>query len=118
MKSFRARELSPTIQTDSVDLRMAEAGPMTVSFIRLAAGTDLGPSLVGLADGRCPCPHWGYMLDGALTMRTPDGDRHFSAGDAFYWAPGHVPITTVDCAYVSFSPSAELHDVVAYITVG
>lgn len=118
MKSFRARELTPTIQDDNVDLRMTEAGPMTVSFIRLASGTDLGPALIGLPADRCPCPHWGYMLDGTLTMRTAEGEQHFTAGDAFYWGPGHVPVATVDCAYVDFSPSAEFHDVIAHITAG
>ena len=36
---------------------MTQVGEMTVSFIRLGAGTDLGPALVGLDGDRCPCPH-------------------------------------------------------------
>ncbi len=118
MQSLTAESITPTIKNDDVDLRMADAGPMTASFIRLAAGTDLGPALVGLEGDACQCPHWGYMIEGTLTMRTADGEQDFHAGDAFYWGPGHVPVAKVDCAYVDFSPTAEFHAVIAHITGG
>src|SRR4051812_29662691 len=67
------------IKDDNVEVRMTEVGQMTVSFIRLAEGTDLGPALVGLKGDSCPCPHWGYMLEGRLLMRVPGGDRTYEA---------------------------------------
>jgi hypothetical protein len=104
------------IKDDNVEVRMTEVGQMTVSFIRLAEGTDLGPALVGLKGDSCPCPHWGYMLEGRLLMRVPGGDRTYEAGQAFYWAPGHAPFALTACAYVDFSPTAEFSAVIAHLT--
>lgn len=116
MQSMRPNDVPIAIENENVQLRMAEVGEMTVSFIRLAEGTDLGPALEGLDGDRCPCPHWGYMLEGRLLMRSASGDTTYQAGDAFYWAPGHVPVALEDCAYVDFSPTREFAEVVAHIT--
>jgi hypothetical protein len=78
------------IEGDGAEMRTKELGQYTVAFARLAQGVDLGPALVGLPDDLCPCPHWGYMIKGRLLMRTPDGDRIYEAGQAFYWEPGHA----------------------------
>lgn len=116
MQTIDAADLPAIIHDDNVELRMGEVGAMTVSFISLKAGTDLGPALVGLADDLCPCPHWGYMLEGTLGMHTPDGDREYHAGHAFYWAPGHAPFALSDCRYVDFSPTHDFAEVIAHIT--
>jgi hypothetical protein len=116
MQTIDATDLPAIIHDDNVELRMGEVGAMTVSFISLKAGTDLGPALVGLADDLCPCPHWGYMLEGTLGMHTPDGDREYHAGHAFYWAPGHAPFALSDCRYVDFSPTHDFAEVIAHIT--
>jgi hypothetical protein len=97
------------MKDDNVEVRMTEVGDMTASIIRLAKGTDLAPALVGLPDDRCPCPHWGYMLEGRLLMHTREGDQTYEAGQAFYWAPGHSPVALEDCAYVDFSPTEAAH---------
>jgi len=104
------------IKDDNVEVRTSRVGEMTVSFIRLAEGTDLGPALVGLDGDSCPCPHWGYMLEGRLLMRASGNDQTYEAGEAFYWAPGHAPFALTDCAYVDFSPTAEFEAVIAHIT--
>ena len=118
MRSMTAADVPVKITNDNVELRMTEVGDMTVSFIRLAKGTDLGPALVGLEGDSCPCPHWGYMLEGRLLMRTPRGDQTFEAGRAFYWAPGHAPVAVEDCAYVDFSPTAAFNAVVRHLQGG
>lgn len=116
MQTIDATDLPVIIHDDNVELRMGEVGAMTVSFITLTAGTDLAPALVGLEGDLCPCPHWGYMLEGTLGMHTPDGDQEYRAGQAFYWAPGHAPFAITDCRYVDFSPTADFAEVVAHIT--
>ena len=116
MKALRKDDVPVAIDNENVELRMTDVGEMTVSFIRLTKGTDLGPALAGLEGDRCPCPHWGYMLEGTLTMRTADGDQTYEAGDAFYWGPGHVPVATEDCAYVDFSPTDDFKKVIAHIS--
>ena len=116
MIALNSDEIPVAIEAEGVDVRMTEVGEMTVSFIRLGAGTDLGPALVGLDGDLCPCPHWGYMLDGTLRMRTADGDHTYSAGQAFYWAPGHAPFAETDCAYVDFSPTEQFALVIRHLT--
>ena len=118
MQTIEAAELPAIIHDDHVELRMGEVGAMTVSFITLKAGTDLTPALVGLDGDLCPCPHWGYMLEGTLGMHTPDGDQRYAGGQAFYWAPGHAPFAITDCRYVDFSPTDDFAAVVAHITGG
>jgi hypothetical protein len=118
MQSVTASDVPVAIKDDHVEVRMTEVGELTVSFIRLAAGTDLGPAFVGLDGDVCPCPHWGYMLEGTLRMRTATGEHTFNAGEAFYWAPGHVPSAVTDCAYVDFSPTAQFTPVIRHIRGG
>ena len=118
MKNLNAGDVPVKIKDDNVEVRLTEVGEMTVSFIRLAKGTDLGPALVGLPGDLCQCPHWGYMLEGRLLMRTADGESTYEAGEAFYWAPGHAPSALEDCAYVDFSPTKEFDPVIAHILAG
>jgi hypothetical protein len=58
------------------------------------------------------------MLEGTLLMRGAGGDTVFEAGQAFYWAPSHVPVAVTDCAYVDFSPTDDFARVVRHITGG
>ena len=118
MQSITADEVPITIKGEGVEVRTAEVGEMTVSFIRLAAGVDLAPALVGLEGDKCQCPHWGYLLEGRLLMRSDAGDTTYEAGEAFYWAPGHAPAAITDCAYVDYSPTAPFAEVLAHIQAG
>jgi hypothetical protein len=116
MPVLESAEVPVAMRDDNVELRMSEVGDMTVSFIRLKEGADLGPALVGLPDDLCQCPHWGYMFEGRLQMRTKDGDEVYEAGQAFYWPPGHAPVALTDCAYVDYSPTAEFAEVIRHIS--
>jgi hypothetical protein len=118
MRSLTRDDVPVRIADDNVEIRMTEVGKMTVSFIRLREGTDLGPALRGLPGDLCQCPHWGYMLEGHLGMHTPNGDEYYDAGQAFYWAPGHAPFAVEDSAYVDFSPTEDFAKVVQHITGG
>jgi hypothetical protein len=118
MQALTRDDVPVTISNDDVDVRTSEVGDMTVSFIQLRKGTDLGPALVGLPGDLCQCPHWGYMLSGRLKMRTDHGDSTYEAGQAFYWAPGHAPVALEDCAYVDFSPTDEFSPVLEHLSGG
>ncbi|MFN2390254.1 MAG: hypothetical protein ABR575_11715 [Actinomycetota bacterium] len=115
MISIEPSELSISIANDNVEVRTGEVGDMTVSMIRLKAGTDLTPALVGLPDDLCPCPHWGYMLKGRVLMKTTNGEQVFEAGKPFYWGPGHAPVALEDAEYVDFSPTEEFAGVIRHI---
>ena len=116
MGVINREEVPVAIEDDNVELRMSEVGDMTVSFIRLKEGTDMSPALEGLPDDKCQCPHWGYMFEGKLKMKTPGGDEIYEAGQAFYWSPGHVPVALTDCSYVDFSPTQEFKAVIDHIS--
>jgi hypothetical protein len=51
-------------------------------------------------------------------MRTKDGEEVYSAGEAFYWPPGHAPEALEDSEYVDVSPTAEFNEVVRHIQGG
>lgn len=81
---------------------------MSGEYFSLAAGTDIAPLLKGLKDDLCQCPHWGYMLEGELTVTYKDGkEEQVARGDLFYWPPGHTVRVGKDTEMVLFSPTHE-----------
>jgi quercetin dioxygenase-like cupin family protein len=64
--------------------------------------------LAGLPGGHCSCPHWGYLLQGRMTVRYADKTEVLEPGDAFYMTPGHVPAAEAGSEFVMFSPADEL----------
>ena len=94
---------------DSYEGRFADWGEFTGYFEKIKGGTDFGPLFVGLPDDMCQSPHWGYVFKGKMTARYADRDEVFTAGDAFYTPPGHVPVQNEPGTEILwFSPSEEL----------
>ena len=113
MNAIAREEAQILMEGGGVELRTHEiGGDMTVAFIRVPAGWDLAPMLVGLPDDLCQCPHWGYVLSGRMKLRTKDGDEVYEAGQAFYWSPGHAPMALEDSEYVEFSPTTRLNELI------
>jgi hypothetical protein len=100
-------DIPVTIETDGIVLREVEWGDMNVGLEYFPAGTDTEPVFKGLPDDRCQCPHWGYVVRGRLRVRYADREETLSAGDAYYLAPGHLPIFDEDTEVVEFSPQRE-----------
>ena len=91
-------------------------GGMTVAFNQLPAGTDFSPLLHGLKNNSCHCPHWGYMVEGALLIKYDDGtEETLTAGDVFYLPPGQTAIVMKDMKFLDFSPEKELNEVLSHI---
>lgn len=66
-------------------------GKIAGEYFSLGAGTDIAPLLKGLEDDLCQSLHWGYLLEGEVTVTYKDGQQEtISAGDLFYWPPGHT----------------------------
>lgn len=91
--------------------RSAELGDFTVVFESLRGEVDTTPFFKGFPDGRCPCPHWGLVTSGSLTLRYRDHEETFQAGDVFYAPPGHLPFSTPNTELITFSPTAALKEV-------
>jgi hypothetical protein len=95
--------------------RTEELGDYTVNFVSILKDHDLAPMLSGLPGGRCPCPHWGYVLKGRMIVRYADHEEVCEAGDAFYMAPGHAPAAEAGSEFIQFSPTGQLQVVEAAI---
>ena len=116
MIAVRREDVPVTIEDGALEVRTQEiGGGMTTGFFHLPQGADLRPALQGMPGDRCQCPHWGYLLKGRLKMHTPDGEKVYEAGEAFYWAPGHAPEALEDTEYVDFSPTEEFNTVLDHI---
>ena len=91
------------------ELASTEWGGMDASFQHFDAGMDATPVFAGLPDDACQCPHWGYVISGAMRVKTTDGSEEVvGGGELYYLAPGHVPIFDQSTDLVEFSPADEL----------
>ncbi len=95
-----------------------ELADYTVNFVSIRQDADLAPMLQTLPGGHCPCPHWGFLLKGQMTVRYADGEETIRAGEAFYLPPGHVPAAEAGTEFVQFSPATELAAVMAALQRG
>lgn len=83
---------------------------------KVDAGTDLAPLLEGLEDDMCHAPHWGYVIDGKVTVSYKDGSKEdVGGGDLIYWPPGHSVKVEKDAEFVLFSPQDEHTPVLDHI---
>jgi hypothetical protein len=104
------------MDTPGATLRATPWGGMSCAYAEMGAGTDLGPVLQGLPDDACPCPHWGYVLKGAIRVTYTDGQEEvLRAGEVFYLPPGHTAVVEDDLAWVEFSPQREHEEVLAHV---
>lgn len=92
-------------------------GTIGAEYFSLAAGTDLAPLLEGLDGDSCHSPHWGYVIQGALTVTYTNGsEESVSTDDLFYWPPGHSVRVQEDAEIVLFSPQHEHTEVMNHIS--
>lgn len=91
-------------------------GTIAGEWFSLAAGTDIAPLLKGLPADSCHAPHWGYMLEGEVTVTYTDATEETVAdGELFYWPPGHSVRVGRDAEIILFSPAQEHNDVIAHM---
>jgi len=91
-------------------------GKFAGEYFSLGAGTDITPLLKGLEDDLCQSPHWGYLIEGEVTVVYNDGKAEkVSGGDLFYWPPGHTVKVGKDAEVILFSPQDEHCPVVEHL---
>lgn len=113
---LRKEEAPIALELPVATFRVAEWDDTAVAYVKLAAGADATPLLQGLPDDKCQCPHWGYMLEGAIHVRYSDGKEEVCrAGEMFYWPAGHTVWVEEDTSFVEFSPRKSLKEVYAHI---
>ena len=94
MARTRKDEAPVHVDEPEIEGRYVELDDHTVAFETYRQDVDPAPLFRGLPDDRCQCPHWGVVLSGRLTMRYADRTETYTAGDAYYAAPGHLPLVT------------------------
>lgn len=91
-------------------------GTISGEYFSLGAGTDIAPLLEGLENDLCQSPHWGYVLEGELTVTYEGGKtEELSGGDLFYWPPGHTVKVARDAEVILFSPQHEHAEVIDHM---
>ena len=115
MPRTRKDEAPVLVDVPVLEGRYVELDDYTVSFETFLDDADGTPLFRGLPDDRCQCPHWGVVVSGRLVLRFADREESYEAGDAYYAAPGHVPIVTAGTEVVEFSPSVELQKTMAVL---
>lgn len=104
------------MQIDGIETRGMATGDVTVRHLDLPAGVDFTPLFQGLPGDLCPCPHWGQVLDGSITIRYADGTEETTrAGDVYHWPAGHTGWTDDGVVFVEFSPTAEITPVLEHL---
>ena len=113
---LRKEEIPVALELPVATFRVAEWDEVAVAYIKLSAGANATPLLEGLPGDKCQCPHWGYMLEGAIHVRYTDGKEEVCrAGEMFFWPAGHTVWVDEDTSFVEFSPKKELKIVYDHI---
>ena len=91
-------------------------GKIGGEYFSLGAGADIAPLLKGLEDDLCQSPHWGYLLQGEVTVTYGDGSEEVvKGGDLFYWPPGHTVKVGEDAEVILFSPQEDHGKVIDHL---
>jgi hypothetical protein len=91
-------------------------GDIAGEYFSLKKGTDIAPLLKGLESDLCQSPHWGYMIEGEVTVTYSDGtEETVVGGELFYWPPGHSVRVGFDAEVILFSPQKEHCAVVEHL---
>ena len=104
-----------TVDEPEIESRSAELGDYTAVFETHKADMDPAPFFRGLPEDRCQCPHWGVVLSGRIIFRYAGHDEVYTAGDAYYGAPGHLPLLFAGTELIEFSPAGPLAETMAVI---
>jgi len=103
------------LDIDVIEGRYADLDGYTVGYETFKQDFDPAPLFKGLPDDRCQCPHWGVVKSGRIVFRYADHDETFTAGDAYYGAPGHLPLVFAGTEVVEFSPTYQLNETMAVV---
>ena len=101
---------------DILTSRHAQWGNLSVVVANIAIHDATEFFAAKLPDGRCLCPHWGYVIKGRLRVKYASHEEVLCAGEVYYLAPGHIPVVEEPLEIVEFSPSADYEKTTAALT--
>jgi hypothetical protein len=104
------------MELDGIETRGVTWGDLLLRHVDLPPGVDFTPLFKGLPDDRCQCPHWGYVLQGAITVRYADGTEETTrAGEVYFWPAGHTGWTDEGVTFLELSPAEQLQPVLEHL---
>jgi len=92
--------------------RFIEWGGFVIAFEKWLEDLDETNMFKDFPGGRCPCPHWGYLFKGKMTVRYNDHEESIGAGEAYYLKPGHNSIITKGTESMEVSPKREYEEAI------
>lgn len=114
---YSFQEMPLEMELGEIEIHAFEGGDVYARFIDLPAGTDFTPLFVGLPDDLCQSAHYGYIVEGSITVRYADGREDTNrAGDVYYWPAGHTGWTDGGVKFVEFSPTADIMPVLDHLS--
>ena len=112
----RSSQLPTRLEAGGVHIQAQDWADLNVARIRFPKGADATPLLEGLPGNLCQCPHWGTVLRGSIHVRYADGtEETVTAGEVYYWPPGHTVWVDEDYEALEFSPSAAMRQVIDHL---
>lgn len=116
MPSVSRESADESISMVGVDVRLTNfEGGYTVCFESHSSDQDLGPLFEGLPDDECQFRRLGYVVAGTVEFRIGGRTEIYTAGDAYYVPPGHVPIHHDGAQIVEFSPTELLGETIGVV---
>lgn len=91
--------------------RSVQWGDMEVGFTTVQEAMDCTDIYRHLAGGVCQCPHYGYIVRGALRCIYPGtdmSDEVARTGEVYFFPAGHVLIYEEPTTAIEFNPAAAL----------
>jgi len=116
----------PSVSTDNTQ-NSHDYGPVfertsvldgyAINFVTFREDSDITDILASLSEGKCMCPHWGYLFSGQLGVVYDTGQHEtIEAGHAFYTPAGHTTFkAAAGTEMLMFSPADQLAEVEAAI---
>jgi len=106
-KHLSLSEFSIALKSNEAIWRQYEWGDMRVGYETYLSDFEDTELLKGLPNNMCPCPHWGYLIAGRMTVRYADHEEVVKAGEVYYMAPGHTMAAEAGTVLIEFSPKEE-----------
>jgi hypothetical protein len=114
--NHEATTMPARLDAGGVCIQGHDWGGMNVARIRFPKGADAKPLLEGLPGNLCQCPHWGVVLKGSIHVDYADGrSEKVTAGNVYYWPPGHTVRVDEDYEAIEFSPDREMGEVIDHL---
>ena len=91
--------------------RSVHWGDLEVGFTTIAEPMDCTDVYRHLAGGVCPCPHYGFIVEGRLRSTYPGTDvpdEVAETGDVYFFPPGHILVYDAPTTALEFNPAAAL----------